>query len=436
MMNIRRDINWCIRISVFLGFILLSPYVFAQQRFPKPEFESGYTIPTPTTPEPRAVSLEYIDVVILVIVLAMASWFILKARSRVGLFWLSVFSLVYFGFYRLGCICSIGSIQNVALSISDSEYTISITVLLFFLIPLITTLFFGRTFCAAACPLGAIQDLVILKPISLPVWLRKTLGILPFAYLGLAVLYAATKTDFIICRYDPFIGIFRLNAPFHMIVLGISFLLLGLFIARPYCRFLCPYGALLNLVSRFSRRHLTITPANCTRCRLCTTSCPFDAIEEPVKDIEKIPSPQPLRRFLPYILLIPFLIGIGGYVISRSSFILSKVNQDVNLAVTMIAHPELKNDPDNLDIQTFLASGKSMDTLVKEAKIIQHKFLIGGWILGGFLGLVIGIKLITELVYNRKKDYVPHRGDCYSCGRCMDYCPVGKKVIKTVPEAS
>jgi NosR/NirI family nitrous oxide reductase transcriptional regulator len=425
-----------IRISLFFGFVLLSPYIFAQQRFPKPEFESGYTLPTPTTPEPRSVSLEYFDVIILVIVLAMASWFILKARSRKGIFWLSVFSMIYFGFYRDGCICSIGAIQNVALSISDPDYTISITALLFFLIPLIATLFFGRTFCAAACPLGAIQDLVILKPISLPAWLRKTLGILPFIYLGLAVLYAVTKTDFIICRYDPFIGIFRLNAPFHMIVLGISFLLLGLFVARPYCRFLCPYGALLNLVSRFSKWHLTITPAHCTRCRLCTTSCPFDAIEEPVKDIEKIPSPQPFRRFLPYILLIPLWIGIGGYVVSRSSFILSRVNQDVNLAVTMIAHPEWKNDPDNLDIQTFLSSGKSMDTLVKEAKIIQQKFLIGGWILGGFLGLVVGVKLVTELVYNRKKDYEPHRGDCYSCGRCMEYCPVGKKAVKTAPELS
>ncbi len=435
-MGNRTGMNRWIRISIFFGFVILSPYLLAQQRFPKPEFESSYTIPTPTTPEPRAYSLEYFDVIVLVIVLAMASWFILKTRSRKGIFWLSVFSMVYFGFYRDGCICAIGAIQNVALSISDPGYTISITALSFFLIPLVATLFFGRTFCAAACPLGVIQDLVILKPLSLPVWLRKTLGILPFVYLGLAVLYAVTKTDFIICRYDPFIGIFRLNAPFHMIVLGISFLLIGLFVARPYCRFLCPYGALLNLVSRFSRWHLSITPANCTRCRLCTTSCPFDAIEEPVKGIEKIPSPQPLRRFLPYILLLPLLIGIGGYVVSRSSFILSRVNQDVDLAVTMIAHPELKNDPDNLDIQTFLSSGKSMETLVKEAKVIQQNFFIGGWILGGFLGLVIGIKLVTELVYNRKKDYLPHRGDCYSCGRCMEYCPVERKVAKEAPELS
>ena len=421
--------NW-IRISLLLVFTMLSSLVLAQQRFPKPEFESGYTIPSPTTPEPRSISLEYFDVIILIAVLAMAAWFILKARSRKGLFWLSVFSMIYFGFYRDGCICAIGAIQNVALSITDPDYTISVTALSFFLVPLVATLFFGRTFCAAACPLGAIQDLVILKPVSLPAWLRKTLGILPFVYLGLAVLYVVTKTDFIICRYDPFIGIFRMNASFEMTVLGISFLLIGLFVARPYCRFLCPYGALLNLVSRLSKWHLSITPAHCTKCRICTTSCPFDAIEEPVKDIDKIPLPRSLRRFLPYIILLPLWIGIGGYAVSRSSSVLSRLNKDVNLAVTMIAHPELKNDPGNVNIQTFLSSGKSMETLVKEAKIIQDNFYIGGWILGAFLGLVIGLKLLIEKTYNRKEDYVPHRGDCYSCGRCMDYCPVAKKLAR------
>lgn len=407
--------------------IFLSTFTFAQQRFPKPEFDSDYTLPTPSTPEPRSISLEYFDIIVLVAVLALTAWFIFKSRSRKGIFWVSVFSLVYFGFYRDGCICAIGAIQNVALSLSDPGYTISLVALLFFLIPLIVALFFGRIFCAGACPLGAIQDLIILKPISLPVWLRKTLGIIPFIYLGLAVLYAVTKTDFIICRYDPFVGIFRMKASFHMIVLGISFLILGLFVARPYCRFFCPYGVLLNWMSRFSKWHLSITPSECTRCRLCTTSCPFDAIEEPLKDKDGIPPALPIRRLIPYIVLIPVWVLLGGYTISRSSNVLAKLNQDVYLAEVMVAHPELKNDEDNIDIQTFLSLGKSLETQINEAKVIQQKFYIGGWILGGFLGLVIGIKLLSELFINRKKEYQPYRADCYSCGRCMEYCPVKKK---------
>ena len=43
-----------------------------------------------------------------------------------------------------------------------------------------------------------------------------------------------------------------------------SLLLVGLFIGRPYCRFLCPNGAILSVLSRFSRRHAVIRIAGAT----------------------------------------------------------------------------------------------------------------------------------------------------------------------------
>ncbi|HPR61871.1 MAG TPA: 4Fe-4S binding protein, partial [Prolixibacteraceae bacterium] len=246
-----------LRIVVGIVLIVLPSLVggslYAQmQRFPKPEFETGYTQPSVTAPEARMTALEWVDVGVLVLVMSLAAWFVLRKRSRKGILLLSILSLAYFGFFREGCVCSVGSIQNVALTLFDPAYAISIPILLFFLLPLLFSLFFGRVFCAAACPLGVIQDLVIVKPIKIPVWLNKALSFIPYIYLGLAVLLAATASDFIICRYDPFVGIFRLGAEFSMIVLGIAFLLMGLFVARPYCRFLCPYGVLLGWMSKFS----------------------------------------------------------------------------------------------------------------------------------------------------------------------------------------
>ncbi len=403
---------------------------FGQQRFPKPEFETGYVQPSPTTPEPRSVKFEYLDVLVLVTVLSLTAWFALKKRSRRGILWLSVFSLLYFGFYREGCICSIGSIQNMTLTFFDPVYTISISVLLFFLIPLIFALFFGRAFCAAACPLGAIQDLLLVKPISIPLWIRKTLGFFPYVYLSLAILFAATDTDFIICRYDPFVGFFRMEGQFLMIVLGLSFLVFGMFFARPYCRIFCPYGVLLGWMSRFSKWHLSITPAECIQCKLCANSCPFDAIDYPTKENERpdINSSSNLRRFIVSALLIPIWVLAGGFIGSKSHIYLSKANNDVYLAELLIAHPELKSDLKNLDIQAFLQSGKSMDELVENAEIIRHKFLIGGWISGGFLGLVLGTMLMNQLIFRRRSDYVTNRSSCFSCGRCMDYCPIGKEI--------
>src|SRR5512133_3810498 len=97
------------KIILLLMIILMNLVSFAQkQRFPKPEFSNGYTQPSPVTPEPRAFALECFDVLILLAVLSIASWLAIKRRSRKGIMWLSVFTIIYFGFYRHGCICSIG----------------------------------------------------------------------------------------------------------------------------------------------------------------------------------------------------------------------------------------------------------------------------------------------------------------------------------------
>lgn len=420
------------RLIIKLGLIICLLVVFIQnadsqqQRFPKPEFQTEYQIPETAKPDPRAPFMEYIDLFVLIAVMSLTTWFIFKKRSRKGILWLSIFTLVYFGFYRNGCICSIGAIQNLSMSLFGNGYSISYTVLAFFLFPLLFALAVGRVFCASACPLGAIQDLVIVKPIKLAPWLQKALGLFPFIYLGLAVLFSATGTDFIICRYDPFVGIFRMGAEFHLIILGISFLLIGMFVARPYCRFVCPYGALLKVFSVFSRKHLSITPENCISCKLCKDSCPFGAIDYPIEEKENKVSGKDYKKFIVYSALIPVLMFIGGLAVSGSYKYLSSAHPDVYLANMLVTNPDLMQNSDNLDVETFMSSGKTLGMLVAESKIIQEKFRIGGWFLGAFIGLVIGISLLNQVIFRKRSIYEANKGDCFSCGRCMDYCPVGK----------
>jgi polyferredoxin len=261
--------------------------VHGVERYPPPQIENPEYV-QPTMQEPYAVQsdvwVEWVDVAVLVAALCAAAFFALKLRSRTAMIGLVVFSLAYFGFWRAGCICPIGSIHHVTLALVDPSYPLPMTVALFFAIPLAFALLFGRVFCAGVCPLGAIQDLVLIKPVKVPMWLEHVLWVLPFAYIAGAVLFTVTGTAFIICRYDPFVSFFRLGGPALLLVFGGLLLVLSTFIGRPYCRYLCPYRVLLSAGSRFAWRKATITPDECVVCSLCEDACPFNAIEPPTPE--------------------------------------------------------------------------------------------------------------------------------------------------------
>ena len=414
------------KVILIILLVLIATSIFAQdiKRFPRPEFKSDYKQPQMLKPEPRSQVLEYLDVLVLFGALVLATYLAHKKRSRIGVFTVMIFSLVYFGFWREGCVCSIGSIQNMTLAFFDPTYAVPVTVIVFFILPLLFALFFGRTFCAAVCPLGAIQDLVILRPLKVPTWLSSVLGIIPYFYLGLAVLFAATGSAFIICELDPFIGFFRLTADFNMIVLGICFLILGIFVARPYCRYVCPYSVLLNWMSKLSKYHVSITPSECIQCRLCEDSCPFGAINTPTPDQVQESSAKGVKRLAIMIILLPLIIAGSGWLGSKLHIPFSKMHRTVKLADQIRLEDTGEVDFTTEETDAFRSSGKPTSVLFQEALAIQKQFEIGSWILGGFIGLIIGLKLIVLSIRRKRIDYEPDKGTCLSCARCFPYCPV------------
>ena len=419
----KKYIPYVILVLLFIWHSIL----FAQQRFPRPEFESGYSYPTNQFPNQRGPLWEYMDVAVLIGALLVTSWLALKRRSRQGLVWISLFSLSYFGFYRQGCICSVGAVQNIALAMFNDNYAMPLSALLFFIIPLIFALAFGRVFCAGVCPLGAIQELTGIRPVRLHKGVETFLASVPFIYLALAVLFAATGSQFIICRYDPFVGIFRLNAPYTMIIFGSLLLLAGIFVNRPYCRYLCPYGVLQNIFSRFAGKHLTITPAECINCRLCEDACPYDAII-PSDTVLNIERPETSRkRFILYFLLIPVLAAGCGLILYNIAPVLSTVNSNVRLAKEIRLEKEKGIEAISKAAVAFKESGKTENVLFNEELIIIDRFRKDAPWAGIFLGLSLGIGFVSLTLRSVRTEYKPHQGRCFSCGKCFRYCPVEVK---------
>ena len=247
---------------------------------PPPDLGSDYAYPHSNQAPTRAGWIMWLDTAVLLVLLCLASLFAIRVRSRRAMFYLSIAALAYLGFWRRGCVCPVGAVQNVAQAAFDVTFVVPWVVLAFFALPLAFSIVFGRVFCAGVCPIGALQDLVLLRPVRVPRGLDEGLGLLRHFYLGLAVLFAATGSTYLICTYDPMVAFFRMAGPFHIWVWSVGVLILAMFVGRPYCRYLCPYGALLGLVARFSVRRATVTPAECVVCGLCRDACPFGAIRE------------------------------------------------------------------------------------------------------------------------------------------------------------
>jgi len=114
-----------------------------------------------------------------------------------------------------------------------------------------------------------------LIPAQVDSYLRYTRYII----LLLVIYVTATTGKLIFQDYDPYFALFNFwsseVALPALIILGAT-IVLALFIERPWCKYVCPYGALLglfNLVRIFKiRRNIS----SCIDCKLCDRNCPMN----------------------------------------------------------------------------------------------------------------------------------------------------------------
>ena len=210
-----------------------------------------------------------------------------------------------------------------------------------------------------------------------------------------------------------------------MITFGGLLLVASVFTGRPFCRFLCPYGALLSLFSRVSVRNMSITK-ECINCDLCLNACPVDAIRPPFENKVKESRMDGVKRLLAYFVLLPVAAAAGGFGLNALSPSLASANKDVRLYEQVMLNEANPQDIQPIDVETFFAQGGTIDELSARTAEIRRQFGISSAIAGGAIGLVIGLTLIGLSVKRTRKTYEIDRAACINCGRCFGYCPQNK----------
>ncbi len=163
--------------------------------------------------------------------------------------------------------------------------------LVIFLIACLTALLAKKSFCGWICPFGLLSEylnklhLYIFKNgIPIPFWIDLMLRSIKYMIAGFFVwsifyaMPAVSIEQFIQSPYNRFADIKMLKFFTQLssttgIVLLVLFLL-SIIIRNFWCRYLCPYGALLGVISFLSFGRITRDLSNCTECGKCEKKCP------------------------------------------------------------------------------------------------------------------------------------------------------------------
>ena len=230
----------------------------------------------------RTLRLPY---VIVLLSLMVAGTFLLARGYRRARPFAMLIAVGFLGFYVGGCPCPIGALQNVFLYSGDIATHMTPYVQLGAVV--LVTLLFGRVFCGWACPMGATQFFLFQREhgkknhwLEIPRQYHSILRWSKYGVLGVLIALVILTGQPIFQDIDPFRALFNLDfrwgvpLAFLVVVLAAS-----LVIGFPFCKYVCPLGALLGLLQPLSLFKIRFS-RSCTNCKVCSTvACDYGAIE-------------------------------------------------------------------------------------------------------------------------------------------------------------
>lgn len=192
----------------------------------------------------------------------------------------------------LHAICPFGGVESMAqLFITGTLIQhVRITSVLMLDLVIILAVLFGPAFCGWICPLGTIQEWVGqlgkkwhgLKRYNhfIPPGLDQVLRYARYVVLVWVLYVTITSGKLLFQDYDPFFALFHFwtgeVAPTALIILETA-VLLSLFVERPWCKYACPFGALLGLTNFIRIFSIRRSEAACRHSGdACSMLCPMN----------------------------------------------------------------------------------------------------------------------------------------------------------------
>jgi hypothetical protein len=209
--------------------------------------------------------------------LALVSFF----RKSVALKYVTlVLAVLYMGVYK----SQLMSVVNIFGAVTGNLpiWSYSLAWYAFAIFTIVTTVLWGRLYCGRICAFGALTQLIdAVVPdrfrVNVPQSLEHKAGYIKYGILFGAVGYYLLTREIGFYRYiEPF-WMFTFSASTALWV-GLAVLLVAsVFVRNLYCRFFCPVGAALGLLSFLTVFRIKRW-SECSTCRLCEKTCEWGAI--------------------------------------------------------------------------------------------------------------------------------------------------------------
>jgi len=212
--------------------------------------------------------------------LALVSFFRKSVRLKYATL---VASVVYLGFFKSQLI-SIANVHGL-LTMNLPVFRYSLAWYLFAVFTVASTVLWGRLYCGRICAFGALTQLMdrvvpARLRVEVPRRIEDRAAWVKYGLLGGIIVYFFVSGDVAAYRYvEPF-WMFSLKATTGLwIALGVL-LVATVFVRNLYCRFLCPLGAALGLLSKLTVFRIKRW-SECNTCKICEKACEWGAIRGP-----------------------------------------------------------------------------------------------------------------------------------------------------------